>query len=133
MMRARLVLLSCAGLLALAGCGRDGDRASAASVAEGFYAAVAKHDGASACARLSAETRKALEEQASMPCARAVVRLDLSGRRARLVSVYSVGAVVELARGDTVFLEDTNQGWRISAAGCRPQARGEPADCEVQA
>jgi hypothetical protein len=119
--------------VALVGCGRAGDRATVASIAEGFYAAVAEHDGASACASLSADARKALEEQESMPCGRAVVQLDLTGRRAQLVSVYSVNAAVELAGGDTVFLEDTPQGWRISAAGCRPQARGEPADCEVQA
>jgi hypothetical protein len=118
---------------ALAGCGRAGDRATVTSVAEGFYAAVASHDGARACARLSEDARKALEQQSSMPCPRAVLHLDLSGRRAQLVSVYSVDAAVELAGGDTVFLEDTPQGWRISAAGCRPQARGEPADCEVQA
>jgi hypothetical protein len=84
-----------------------------------------------ACARLSADTRKALEQQKSAPCARAVVQLDLSGRRAHSARVYSVDAAVELTRGDTVFLQDTPQGWRISAAGCRPQARGEPADCEV--
>ncbi len=131
-MRARHVLPLCAGLLALAGCGRAGDRATVTSVAEGFYAAVADHDGTRACARLGAETREALEQQASAPCARAVVHLDLSGRRAQIVRVYSVDAAVELARGDTVFLQDTPQGWRISAAGCRPQARGEPADCEVQ-
>jgi hypothetical protein len=89
---ARHVLLLCAGLLALAGCGRSGDRTTVASVAEGFYSAVATHDGARACARLSAEARKALEQQEAMPCARAVVHHDLSGRRAQLVSVYSVNA-----------------------------------------
>jgi hypothetical protein len=133
MMRARHVLPLCAGLLALAGCGQGGERATVASVAEGFYASVADHDGAGACARLSADARKALEDQESLPCARAVAHLDLSGRRAQLVSVYSVDAAVELAGGDTVFLQDTPQGWRISAAGCRPQAHGEPAECEVQA
>jgi hypothetical protein len=131
MMRARHVLLPCAAVLVFTGCGRAGDRATVTSVAEGFYTAVANHDGTGACARLSADTRKALEQQESAPCARAVVQLDLSGRRAHSARVYSVDAAVELARGDTVFLQDTPQGWRISAAGCRPQARGEPADCEV--
>jgi hypothetical protein len=132
MRRLRQVLLVCAGVLALAGCGRTGDRATVRSVAEGFYTAVADHDGAAACARLSADTRQALEQQESAPCARAVQRLDLSGRRADIVQVYSTDAAVELVHGDTVFLEDTSRGWRISAAGCRPQAHGEPADCEVQ-
>jgi hypothetical protein len=133
MTRVRQVLLLSAAALALAGCGREGDRASVRSVAEGFYAAVAAHDGAGACARLSADTRKALEQQESAPCPRAVQRLDLAGSRAHIVRVYSTDAAVELVRGDTVFLQDTPRGWRISAAGCRPQAHGEPADCEVQA
>ena len=46
--------------------------------------------------------------------------------------VYSTDAAVELLRGDTVFLQDTAEGWRIDAAGCRPQAHGKPADCELE-
>jgi hypothetical protein len=129
--RRHALVLVIAGV-ALAGCGRSGDRASVRSVAEGFYAAVADHDGAAACARLSADTRAALEQQESMPCARAVAHLDLSGRRANSVRVYATNAAVELVDGDTVFLQDTRAGWRIAAAGCRPQAHGEPADCEVE-
>lgn len=132
MTRARQVLLLCAGVLALAGCGRTGDRATVRSVAEGFYAAVADRDGAAACALLSADTRQALEQQESAPCARAVEHVDLSGTRAHIVRVYSTDAAVELIDGDTVFLQATKRGWRISAAGCRPRAHGEPADCEVQ-
>jgi hypothetical protein len=130
--RQGLPLLAIASL-ALAGCGRSGDRATVRGVAEGFYAAVGQHDGAGACARLSADARKALEQQASAPCRRAVLHLDLSGSHAHIVRVYSTNAAVELVRGDTVFLQQTHSGWRIAAAGCRPQARGEPADCEVQA
>jgi hypothetical protein len=129
----RVALLLPIALPALAGCGRSGDHAAARSAAEGFYNAVAHHDGAGACARLSTDARTALEQQASSTCARAVLHLDLSGRRAHIVRVYSTNAAVELLHGDTVFLQDTRQGWRISAAGCRPRGRGEPADCEVQA
>jgi hypothetical protein len=118
--------------VALVGCGRGSDRATVRSVAEGFYAAVADHDGTRACALLSADTRKALEQQASASCARAVVQLNLSGRRAADVRVYSTDAGVDLRDGDTVFLQRDSIGWRIAAAGCRPQAHGEPADCEVQ-
>jgi hypothetical protein len=127
----RLALLFPIAVLALTGCGRAGDRIEVRGTAEGFYAAVARHDGARACTLLSADTRKAFEQQESAPCARAVVHLDLSGSRAHIVRVYSTDAAVELIRGDTVFLQDTPQGWRVDAAGCRPQARGEPADCEV--
>jgi hypothetical protein len=120
-----------AATVLLAGCGRGNDRATVRSVAEGFYAAVARDDGAGACARLSVNTRQALEQQASEPCARAVVHLKLSGHSAHIVRVYSTDAAVELVDGDTVFLQDTNEGWRVDAAGCRPQQRGEPAECEV--
>jgi hypothetical protein len=116
----------------LSGCGRESSHREVRSEAEGFYAAVAHHRGAAACARLTPQTRKALEEQESAPCRRAVLHVDLSGRRAHIVRVYSTDAAVELVHGDTVFLQDTNQGWRVAAAGCRPQGRGEPADCEVQ-
>jgi hypothetical protein len=119
------------GLLALTGCGRSRDHATVRGVAEAFYAAVAQHDGAKACALLSADARKALEQQESSPCERAVVHLDLSGSRAHIVRVYTTDAAVELIHGDTVFLQQTPQGWRVDAAGCRPHARGEPADCEV--
>lgn len=126
-----IAVVTAAGLL-LASCGRDSDRAAVRSVAESFYAAVAQHDGGAACARLSADTRQALEQQESAPCPRAVAHLSLSGRRAHVVRVFSTDAAVELVHGDTVFLQDTHQGWRIDAAGCRPAGQGEPADCEIE-
>jgi hypothetical protein len=119
-------------VLALAGCGRAGDRASVRTAAEGFYAAVGDQDGARACGWLSADARQALEKDESAPCARAVERLKLSGRRARRVEVYSTEAAVALRGGDTVYLQDTSHGWRISAAGCRDPAYDTPADCELQ-
>jgi hypothetical protein len=119
-------------VLALAGCGRSGDRASVRSVAEGFYAAVGDHEGARACGWLSADARLALEQDESAPCSRAVERLKLSGRRARRVEVYSTEAAVALRGGDTVYLQATPRGWRIAAAGCRDAAYDRPADCELQ-
>jgi hypothetical protein len=119
--------------VALAGCDRGSDRATVRRVAEGFYAAVADHDGVRACALKSSDTRKALEQQESAPCERAVEHLQLSGRRAANVRVHSTEAGVDLRDGDTVFLQHDRVGWRIAAAGCRPQAHGEPADCELAA
>ena len=106
-------------VLALTGCGRSADRTSVRAVAEGFYAAVGDHAGARACGWLSADARQALEKDESAPCPRAVERLELSGRRARRVEVYSTEAAVALRGGDTVYLQDTARGWRIAAAGCR--------------
>jgi hypothetical protein len=118
--------------LALAGCGRDGDRQAVRGVAGGFYAAVAEHQGERACALLSADTRMALEQQESEPCARAVQKLSLKPGRPAAAEVYSTEALVRLAGGDAVFLSDTAHGWRISAAGCHLHGDRQPADCEVQ-
>jgi hypothetical protein len=128
----RQALTLAVAVLALAGCGRSGDRADARSVAESFYAAADCHDGARACTWLSADARQALEQDQSEPCARAVGQLKLTGRRALRVEVYSTNAAVALRGGDVVYLEETPQGWRISAAGCRAPAYAKPADCEVQ-
>jgi chemotaxis response regulator CheB len=118
--------------LALTGCGRDGDRQAVRAVASGFYAAVQDHHGARACALLSVDTRKALEQQESEPCAKAVEKLSLHPGRPAAAEVYSTEASVHLAGGDTVLLGDTAQGWRISAAGCQLHGPSQPADCELQ-
>jgi hypothetical protein len=128
----RQALTLAVAVLALAGCGRSGDRADARSVAESFYAAADGHDGARACTWLSADARQALEQDQSEPCARAVGQLKLTGRRALRVAVYSTNAAVALRGGDVVYLQETPQGWRISAAGCRSPAYDKPAECEVQ-
>jgi hypothetical protein len=118
---------------ALIGCGRSGDREIVRDTAVRFYAAVEQHDGAGACSLMSADTRTALEEQESESCDKAVDKLDLTGGAVGKVSVYSTEAAVELRGGDTVFLQDTKDGWRIAAAGCRPKAHEEPADCDLEA
>jgi hypothetical protein len=38
---------------------------------------------------------------------------------------------VKLA-GDTLFLDQTSTGWKISAAGCRLTSPDEPYDCELE-
>jgi hypothetical protein len=120
-------------VLALCGCGRSGDRQTVRDAAVAFYAAVDRHEGARACALLSADTRKALEDQESESCDEAVVHLDLTGGPVGKVSLYSTEAAVELRGGDTVFLQDTTRGWRIAAVGCRPSGHEEPADCDLEA
>jgi hypothetical protein len=120
-------------VLVLCGCGRAGDRRAVRGIAVQFYAAVDHHDGTRACALLSADTRKALEDQESESCDKAIEHLDLTGGPVGTVSVYSTEAAVELRGGDTVFLQDTKQGWRIAAAGCRPSGHEKPADCDLEA
>jgi hypothetical protein len=120
----------CAGL-AVAGCGAGAHRDQVRAVAERFYAAAHQGDGRTACAQLSPDTRAQLVKDASgRPCRRAVLDLSLHGRAVSSVRVYAASARVRFAGGDSVFLGDTDQGWRIDAAGCTPRGDG-PADCEA--
>jgi hypothetical protein len=60
------------------------------------------------------------------------MKLSLHGGRPAAVRVYADAAEVALAGGDTVFLGDTTEGWRVEALGCRPNGKG-PYQCEEQA
>jgi ketosteroid isomerase-like protein len=103
-------------------------------VAERFYEAVERGDGASACAELSPDAVSELESQGESPCRRAVLELKLAGARARRSEAYLTTARVEMDRGDHVYLDETAAGWRVAAAGCRPEPGDEtPDDCELEA
>jgi hypothetical protein len=115
------------------GCGTDADRSEARAATERFYAAVQDHDGPTACAQMSPQLRARLVKDEQEPtCAEAVTKLSLRGRRAAAVRVYATAAQVDLAGGDTVFLGDTREGWRLEAVGCRRQGSG-PFECEEEA
>jgi hypothetical protein len=47
------------------------------------------------------------------------------------LQIYITNAKADLADGDSAFLSQGAQGWRLSAVGCRP-ARGKPADAPYQ-
>ena len=116
---------------ALAGCGEDDEAAGRA--AERFYASVAARAGSAACELLERSARDALEHEEMSPCAEAVLSLRLSGTEAESATVWITSAQVRLRRGDTVFLDETAEGWRVAAAGCRPQPGEEqPYRCEVE-
>jgi hypothetical protein len=45
-------------------------------------------------------------------------------------------AQAELDNGDSAFLSETQEGWRLSAVGCKPGAEPPseaPMDCELEA
>jgi hypothetical protein len=129
----RLVALGTAAWLcaAAAGCGTDTDERDASRAAEQLYAAVAAKHGGAACQTLTPAAAHALEQQEREPCARAVTSVQLSESRVSRVRVYETSAAVSFAGGDTAFLDHTDQGWRVSAAGCKPMGQ-EPADCELE-
>jgi hypothetical protein len=132
MSRAPVILASCLVALTAAGCGTSTDRDQARAAAAKVYASAGRHDGAAACAQLSAALRAQLVDDEEAPCPQAVLRLHLRGRTPTTVRVYADAAEVRLAGGDTVFLGDTREGWRVEALGCRPYGPG-PYDCEAQA
>jgi uncharacterized protein YceK len=128
----RLLLpLALAALLA-AGCGTSTDRDQASAAARTLYAAVERHDGATACAQMSPSLRAQLVDDEQKPCAKAVTGLDLHGSAPDVVRVYADAAEVRFADGDTVFLGATAEGWRVEALGCRPHGAG-PYECEEEA
>jgi hypothetical protein len=119
-------------LLALAGCGTGNDERAARGAVERFESAVAARDGAGACEELSEDTSSKLEGSEQKPCEQAILSLELPPTREVVdASVWVTGAQLKLD-GDTLFLDETSQGWKISAAGCKPGSAGEPYDCELE-
>jgi hypothetical protein len=127
----RLALL-CAAVLC-AGCGRGDDDRAVAAVTEQFLHAVQEHQGARACAQLSAQAIDALEHDEGERCNVAVVDLDVNASPVRRTQVFGLSAKVDLANGHSAFAELTRRGWRVSAAGCVPQPGDQPYRCEVEA
>jgi hypothetical protein len=130
--RALQAMTICGIGVALTGCGAN-DAGGAADAAERLYAAASDGDGTTACEWLSEDTREQLEQGEQKPCAEAIVGLELSGSRSTKTSAYVTDAKVDLDGGDSVFLEETPGGWRVTAAGCKPVPDQEaPYECEVE-
>jgi ABC-type glycerol-3-phosphate transport system substrate-binding protein len=131
----RLVFVLLAVAL-LAGCGTSDDQTQARATTERFYAAMRAHDGTRACAQLSQEAIKSLEQQESKPCRAAVRSLQLQGGRVLRTRVYITNAIVDLSGGEYAFLGREPTGWKLDAVGCRfdqGKPRDRPADCEAEA
>jgi hypothetical protein len=87
-------------------------------------------DPAARCDLLAPATLAVLEESRSAPCAEAVQQLPLRGGEVESVEIWGDGAQVALT-DDTLFLTETDAGWRVTAAACRPNGEA-PYDCEVE-
>jgi hypothetical protein len=111
----------------LAGCGGDGARSDVRAVSDGFLRALGQHDGAAACRALSDQARAHLENEEGKPCAEAIGGLGLRPSAVRRVQVFVSNAKADLADGDSLFLSDGVDGWRLDAIGCTPEG-GKPAD-----
>ena len=131
MNRFSLIVVVPAVLLAAAGCGDGGRRTAASNTASAMLRAVAEGDGSGACALLAPDTADAVAQAQETSCADGVLREDLPAPGAeRHADVYGQWARVRLD-GDTVFLAVFPGGWRVVAAGCRPDGSDRPYDCTV--
>jgi hypothetical protein len=112
----------------VASCGSKLPEASS-STAERFYQAVEQRDGAAACALLAPATRD--EVAADAPCATAILDEDLPpGGSVTELRQYGTEAQARM-RGDTAFLAEFDDGWKVVAAGCTSKGR-LPYDCKVK-
>jgi hypothetical protein len=126
-------VFACLLALPLAACGTAGRERDAAAVAEQFHAALERNDGRAACAELNPETASKLEQEEKKPCEAAITSLQLpkvgtvAGTR-----VYVTSAFASLAEGTVDVLDESSEGWWISAAGCNPAGPNQPYDCELE-
>jgi hypothetical protein len=121
------LLVGCGALAALTGC---------SSAAEPDVNAVARAfensagDPEARCDLLAPATLATFESDRSGPCADTIADVPLPGGEVSSVQVWGGEAQVRLG-GDTLFLTQTDAGWRVVAAGC--ESRGQaPYDCEVE-
>jgi hypothetical protein len=115
--------------IVLAGCSTSAGNHGASDVAARFVAAVLARDGAAACGLLSEQARESVSGATDVSCAEAVLNVDEHGSRVHRVEVWGDAAQVRIGT-DVVFLVRLRMGWRVAAAGCRPQPAA-PYKCDV--
>lgn len=126
---ARLVALTAAAALVLAGCAGPPHESAVSSAARAFVAELEAGDGAGACALLTDDARSSVPGATDEPCAKAIANVKEQGSGIGSVEVWGDAAQVHVG-DDVLFLRLTSGSWKVSAAGCTPQPEG-PYDCEV--
>jgi hypothetical protein len=130
---ATALLFGLAVSVSVAGCGTAQRADDARAVAERFQSALDGDDGAAACAELSEETSKALEQQEGSPCEEAILEVELpDGTELGDAEVAVTSAAVPVLEGGRLFLDEGPGGWEIAAAGCTPTAPDLPLDCALE-
>jgi hypothetical protein len=119
--------------VALCACGADPSERDSKEVVDRFQQALAGSNGPRACAELTPDLRSALEDDEGKPCPEAVLGLGLrGGGRAERSRVYVTSALVNVAGAGAAFLDQTPQGWRVSAAGCTPTSENGRYECRLK-
>lgn len=115
---------------ALSGCAAEGTEA--AKAAEAFHRAVAASDMAAACALLQPHTREETarsSDNGSCESQLQKAKLPDPGKVLR-TEQYGQDAFVRF-ENDAVFLAVSGGGWKVTAAGCKPNGEEAPYTCEV--
>jgi hypothetical protein len=124
--------LLASGVVAVSGC--TGPGADQAAQAAESFEQLAGSDAAEACDLLAPKTHDQVEKAADKTCPEALGDEDLPDPSPLTsVDVFGHDAIVRFAN-DTVFLARFPEGWRVTAAGCRPgPSDRKPYDCDVAA
>jgi hypothetical protein len=102
--------------------------ANASSAALAFYHSL--DNPAQACKWLAPGTLSELQDSFGM-CAQSLPQQHLpTATRILSVSVYGKDAIVRLDH-DVMFLARFDEGWRVTAAGCKPR-QDRPFNCSIK-
>jgi hypothetical protein len=125
-----LALLALSGGV-LSGCAAA-DGTQAAEAAEAFHRDVAGSNMAAACSLLQSETRKETARSSDAGTCESQLEKAKIPDPGKLLSTEQYGrdAFVEFEH-DTVFLAQSEGGWRVTGAGCTPNGEEAPYTCEV--
>jgi hypothetical protein len=130
---AKPAVFACLVAAPLAACGTADRERDVAAVVERFHAALEAGDGQAACRELSDEAASKLEREEREPCEEAILALELtSGGTVTFRRVEIRNAYADVDEGGTDFLSEGAEGWKISAAGCRPTGPERPYECELE-
>jgi D-serine deaminase-like pyridoxal phosphate-dependent protein len=125
-----LVLVGTASLVFTA-CGTSGDERDVRASVERFNAAIELADGEKACQELTEGATEQLERSEKKPCEEAIRSLELAPSDVASVEVFVVSGRADLTGGGAAFLDETSEGWKISAVGCEPRTE-QPYECELE-
>ena len=117
-------------LLLVAACNGPGAD-QAAEVAQSFER-LSTSDTTAACALLAPGSVAEVERAAGKPCAEALEDEDIADPSTfTSVDVFGHDAIARFGN-DTVFLARFPDGWRVTAASCRPGPNDQrPYDCDI--
>ncbi len=106
------------------------DTAGVVAVAQKFHTALLEANGAEMCDMVTVSTSEHVEISTGRDCKDGIIEAHIPTADGIVAAdIYGRAAQVRM-HGDTVFLTETRQGWKVVAAGCHSQG-DEPYECKV--